>query len=357
MKLYKIPIYLYQIITRKRTLKIFLEKNTEPIVEEDAENIFFYKKIECASPNTNIFSKLISIDGIAGFAGSSAITDFLGEFSNCTSIGGVDIRENPDRGIDNSYECDFFRDAYGVYELEKICYFDDDRIQDEAIRAFIKKVITNYKSYISFYNDFYLDESRKFINDILDFRFEWTGNFQNYFVKKLSVNEYREKAKKYIYNLISNIPSKEYLILDNLASITNPKQDVLKDYFGDVKILASYRDPRDLFTAARNLSGNDWVPKDPIIFVKWYKWYFERFNYNNNSNVLLIRFEDFVFKYEEISLKIRNFINLDEGNHDLKFKFFNPDISKNNIGIYKNYHDQNAIKCIEENLSDYIYRG
>ena len=94
-----------------------------------------------------------------------------------------------------------------------------------------------------------------------------------------------------------------------MASITNPKQDVLKDYFGDVKILASYRDPRDLYIAARNLSGNDWVPKDPIIFVKWYKWYFERFNYSNNSNVLLIRFEDFVFKYEEISLKIRNFIN------------------------------------------------
>ena len=36
-------------------------------------------------------------------------------------------------------------------------------------------------------------------------------------------------------------------------------------------------------------------------------------------------------------------------------KFFNPEKSKNNIGIYKNYNDKEAIKYIEDNLKEFCY--
>lgn len=307
--------------------------------------------------NKKKFKKLISIDGIAGFAGSSAITDFLGEFSNVTSIGGVDMKENPYRGTSNSFEFDFFRDAHGIYELEKICYFEDDRIQDGAIRDFIELVNKNNKcKHISFYQDDYLIKTKEFLNEIIDFTVDWDYPLLNYFVKKLSVTQYRKIAAKYLKSLLETIPSEEYLVMDNMASITNPKPDIISDYFGDIKILASCRDPRDIYTAARNLPGNDWVPADPEIFVKWYENYWHKFQYQKNKNVLFIRFEDFIFDYDKTSAKITKFLGLSDSNHINKFTYFNPKISINNIGIYKTYKDQNAIKYIEKNLSKMLYK-
>ena len=149
--------------------------------------------------------------------------------------------------------------------------------------------------------------------------------------------------------------SKEYLVLDNLASIVVPDSNILNDYFGKYKLLASWRDPRDLNTAARNLSGNDWVPKDPEAFVKWYKWYITRYLSVKNDNLLLSRFEDFVYHYEETSKKICDFLKLSQKNQEKKFAYFNQKISINNIGLYKNYSDQKAIDYITTNLKKYLY--
>ena len=59
--------------------------------------------------------------------------------------------------------------------------------------------------------------------------------------------------------------------------------------------------------------------------------------------------------YETISKKIMDFVGLEEKEHVKKFAYFNPEISRNNIGIYKKYKDQAAIKIIEDELSEYLY--
>ena len=51
-------------------------------------------------------------------------------------------------------------------------------------------------------------------------------------------------------------------------SVGRPENGMLKDYFGDYKVLMNYCDPRDVYARARLQPGNDWVPVNPEIFVK-----------------------------------------------------------------------------------------
>lgn len=356
MNLLKFPIYLHQLVSGQRKIKVTFEK------VEKIENFGSYlldKNFNSTNNNNSIYKQMIAVDGIAACAGSSAITDFFGEFSNCTALGGVDENENPERGQENSYELDFFRDYHGILELEKICDFDGNRILHGNIKDFIKLVEKNYKSGIKFYGEYYLAQTQIFLKQLLDFYFPLNSKDNEYFVKKISKEEYRKIAHNYIKALLDNVSSKDFLVLDNLCSISNPDKDVLSDYFDNYKIITSIRDPRDLYTTIRTYPAFEltFVPKDPHIFVKYYKWYAERYQYKNNPNVKLIRFEEFVFDYDRVASEIIDFCNLDAKNHIKKFAYFNPDKSKNNIVVYKNYKDQDAIRIIESELKEYLYEG
>ena len=356
MKIKKIPIYISQLITGKRRIHISFENNIENDKNKFAIDLLTTKYPDLEK-NTQVYKKLVGIDGICACSGSSAITDFLGEFSSCTSIGGVDSKENPGRGSDNTFEVDFFRDAHGVYELEKICDFDCNRICGGAITDFIELVEQNTKVCKHFYNQQYLKSTQDFLLNILDLFFTWDKVTNCFYVKKLSKEQYRQIAKKYLLSILENIPSKETLVLDNLLSITNPKDDVLTQYFGQYKLLLSIRDPRDVYTTARSYPTFDlgYIPKDPYDFVKYYKWYLARNNFKDNPNTMIVQFEDFVSNYDDVSKRIMQFVDLKEDEHVSKFAYFNPEISKNNIGIYKTYKDQDAIRIIEKELSDYLY--
>lgn len=360
MKLYKIPLYLADFISGKRKIKVSFEYKKQEKTEETAPLNFaidlLEKHFEIQKKNEAVYSQLIGIDGICAGSGSSAITDYLGEFSTCTSIGGVDENENPARGGENGYEVDFFRDAHGVLELEKICDFDNTRICETAIKEFIDLVEKNYTTMNHFYNDTYLKNTQTFLHQLLDLYFSWNStNF--FYVKKLSKEEYRAIAKKYILSILQTIPSKDNLVLDNIFSISNPQDKILSDYFGNYKLLVSIRDPRDLYTSARTYPPFDFgvVPKDPYVFIKYFKYKINLYNIKENKNLKLIQFEEFVQNYEKVSKEIRDFLGLNESDHIKKFEYFNPDISKNNVGIYKNYSDQESIKIIEEGLKDYLY--
>ena len=100
MKFKKIPQYIKNIISGETKIRLDIQHKSKEL----AESIFEMSPSSKGKENSSPYSKLVAIDGIAGFAGSSAITDFLAEFSECTVYGGVDMRENPDRGEENNYE-------------------------------------------------------------------------------------------------------------------------------------------------------------------------------------------------------------------------------------------------------------
>lgn len=356
MNIKNIPIHLVKILTGKEKINISLvQQSKEKAIPLDG--VCFYDNIENMEVLNNHFKSLVAIDG-CGFSGSSAVTDFLAEFNNMTSIGGVDLRENPDRGIDNCFEFDFFRDANSIFELEKICYSNVGRIRDKAIHNFIKVCNDYYNSGISCFDDFFYNEAKKFIKNITDYTIQCSPEWISYVPKRLTVKEYRNYAKQFLLSVLNNISKNDILVVDNLMAISDPNVELLKDYFGDFKIIYVYSDPRDVYARARLEPGNDWVPKAPDIFVKFFLRVFPNYlqkSKENNSPILCISFDEFCNHYENVSKEIMGFLDLNEEDHIYKFKFFNPNISINNTRVYKKLENQEPIKYIYEQLKEYCY--
>lgn len=344
----------------KHVAKITLGKEKIKFIPTSDEKLFsnvFYENIDEAklvSKNQNYFKQLAAIDGV-GFSGSSAVGDFLGEFDNCTSLGGVDMRENPDRGAENSYEIDFLRDPGSLIDLEKICYSNIHRLKNDAIHRFIKVCKEYYENDIPIFDEYFYEHSKSFLKNIISYSFRDAPENITYYPKKLTVQQYRSYAKEFMSAFLQNIPSKDFLICDNLASVGRPDTGFIKDYLGDCKVLFNYCDPRDVYARARLQPGNDWVPVDPEIFVKNWKEEVAPALNDTDSNMLVTNFDDFCNEYENQAKKIMDFLGLEESNHTNKFKYFNPNISINNTGVWKKLENQKAIEYIFENLKEFCY--
>ena len=354
MSFYSFCKHIAKVILKRE--KISFVSNSPQKNDFENETVFYadLDETKLVSKNKSPYKNLIAIDGV-GFSGSSAIGDFLGEFSNCTSLGGVDPRENPDRGIENFFEIDFLREIGGLLDLEKICYTNCGRIRDDAVHQFIKVCRRYYEGGIYFFDDYFYELSKKFVNDITSYAYFDSPSHISYVAKRLSVEEFREKARNFMLSILKNIPSKEYLVCDNLTAIGRPDKGILKDYLGDYKVLMSYSDPRDIYARARLSGGNDWVPSDPEIFVKnWNQNAVPCIN-NNDKNTLVTYFDDFCNNYESESKRIMDFLGLDEKDHIEKFKYFNPKISINNTQVWKKLDNQKPIDYIFANLKEFCY--
>lgn len=338
----------------KHLIKVLLKRETVYFRSNKLDSIDIFTTPDIKNINTKKYTQIVGIDGI-GFSGSSAITDFLAEFSDCTVYGGVDMKENPDRGIENSYEVDFFRDPYGVLELEKICNNNVTRIRNKAISDFIELTKNNYLSNCPLYDTYYLSETRKFLESLIDYIIPIKENVKTYVPKKLSVSEYRSIAKSYIKNFLEGIESEKNLILDNVMSIGEGNTPLLSDYFGNFKLIYVYCDPRDIYARARLFPGNDWVPVDPQLFCKFFLREFPLYLHNQNQNILCVSFDEFCQKYDKVSIQIMNFLGLSEKEHIHKYKYFNPSISVNNTKVYKKLENQEPIDYIYKNLKEYCW--
>lgn len=175
-----------------------------------------------------------------------------------------------------------------------------------------------------------------------------------YSLKKLSPKEYRKIASNYLLSFLKTIESKEFLVLDQALSTPIPNIEQKNDLMGDFKLVCVYRDPRDVF-ATGIILNEAWIPKDPNTFVKWYLKYTGSYIDEKHPNLLIIRFEDFVLQYDKTATQILNFIHNDNKHHQSKKKYFDPERSKKNIGIYKTLANQDEINYIEEQLRKYCY--
>ena len=343
--------HMVKVILKKETLqfeKNYMSKKLPLIFFEDLNEELLVSK------NERVYKTLIAIDG-PGFSGSSAVTDLLGEFSNCTSLGGVDLRENPERGSENCYEVDFFREVNGIYDLERICYTNVGRIRDFAVKSFIKVCYDYYNSGISFYDDLFLNQAKLFVKNITDFTIKISDTEVTYVPKNLTVEEYRKIAQEFLLSFIKNIPSNDYLILDNLMSISRPDIKTLHEYFGDFKLIYVTCDPRDIYARARLQPGNDWVPVDPVIFVKSWNRVPVKYIHTNDNSLLCVSFDDLCNNYEQTKLKLIDFLNLEVSKHERKLSFFNPEVSIHNTKVWKKLLNQEPIDYIYSKLKEYCY--
>ena len=338
------------------------------------------------NPNSN-YEHLICITGF-GNSGSGTVIDYLSEFNNTTVFGGYDLDSGGPESkasYSKSIEIDFLRKSMGVYALEGIVGSKNHFYNHMLITLFITNSEYNYRGG-GFYNDKYMEETRKFIENITDYKTEseycgreftpdlsffsysygdyknlespLIANFANphylYFTKNLTRSEFRKYAAEYIHNLLLGVESKPYLVLDQFISDGNPNLETHMEYCGNLYEIAVYRDPRDVYVSG--IIGNEaWIPHNPVDFVKWYRQRVEQYVETPHQNRLLIRFEDMVMDYKHTTDKIQSFLRLSTDAHVKKHGYFDPALSSKNIGIYQSFDDQLSIQIIEQELQKYCY--
>jgi hypothetical protein len=338
--------------------------------------MFDYKIVSCAS---------------FGNTGSGVITDYLSEF---------DCIHNP-----GDYEFRFLHDYGGVSTLEDCLVYNYHRQNsDIAIQNFIK-YINLYgkccfgKQYEKYFNGQFKKKSYEFLDKITDVCWDgsWGGqmilsSFIHYPIFKHKVlprllnflllgkhhskytprdvmyysnpsSEYfSECVKEYINKLCFIIDPKNkytYLYFDQLVPSINIERYF--KYFDSLHVIVVDRDPRDLYLDNLLNWQTSWIPSDLNKFIILYKKIRQKLPYEKeNPNVLRIKFEDTVYKYNDFSKKINTFLSLKESEHKSPKTRFNPDVSVKNTQLWKTQKTTvditKIVKTIEDNLGDYCYQ-
>ncbi len=349
--------------------------------------IYYQNPIYPPPPNCT-YNKVISTYGF-GCSGSGVLIDLISECDNTTVYGGYDVLGGSSLALDKNIpkiEIDILRRCGGLFDLEN--YFKGNRINSNM---YILRFINTMEYFYSFedlliYNDKFMELTYEFIDRIADkievedalagdpaykaqsinrkiyknlsYPFLYDGikrTRYSYKIKDLTLDEFYEEARIYLHKFLKTIKSKEFLFLDFIFADGTGDFERYNKYIENCKIIGVYRDPRDVYVEGIQ-TNEPWIPHDKIEFVKWYKSHeINKFININHPNFLLLRFEDFIYKYEETVSKALNFYGIDKSHHIAPKSQFRPEYSIKNTCLYKNWQDTESIEYIFDNLKEYCY--
>ena len=329
-----------------------------------------FHKGRASSPRFT-YKRLIFSCGF-GWSGSGAVGDLLREYAPVTSI---------------PIEFDLARAAGGLYNLEKA--FDTCNIfeRDAVFRIFMTLVDSVYTNSREFYDDRFLDETKSFLEGLIDYVTKSSIEFEHcphlralgtrairrifgldsivneksiFFLKEMSVLEYRKLAAKYIRAILSQVEARDCLLMDQGCADCSADLDRFGDYFGPFKAIYTYRDPRDVFASAylacQRGEERGHIPSDPAVFVRWYKRALEPFRGISHPNLMLVRFEDLVIDSDKVIQQIESFLGFTKSDHVHANTLFVPEEScAVSMGLWRDFPDQNQIHYIGERLSEFCF--
>lgn len=321
-------------------------------------------------------------------SGSSAVTDLISEYSDVKSL--------------TDYEFRFIHDPDGISELEYNLVENFNRHNSGHALKRYKKIVDYHsahfftKRYEPFFDNKWKKISYEYIDSLTDFNFKGFWDFDFYdrggkyeFWHKFPLRVLRKTVwRKHPDNELNLLPkeitmashpteekflkcTREYtdklmraankenmpiLMVDQILPSSNLKRHVR--YFNNIQAIIVDRDPRDVFLIAKYEWKSLIVPHDVETFCKWFAYtHSTQSEEIKNDNVLLIHFEDLIYKYEETRDKIIKWVGLSEDKHINPRKYFNPDISIKNTRRWEQ-HPEYAEEAayIAEKLPQYIYK-
>ena len=343
--------------------------------------------------------KVIDISGF-GHSGKGAFSDLLREF---------EAYYVPHA----NFEFNLLRIQGGILDLRNSLVENWSPIRsDAAIRRFLKLIkrigpkadlrfpkslfYSNGMNYDSFFNQKFSLISKKYIDKLIDYSYDgdwpfpmvdaspfkqFNQRFLSFFgIKKVFLNRVYVSSprnfdiitKNYLDELLSEISNESFnnLILHNAFEPFNPVKSLR--LFNNARSIIVQRDPRDIFCSAINPDHGyrpnyevdyHWQLKRNFLrtdsideFIKRQKIYYDSVNYVNHERILRIRYEDLILNYNKTLKIVYDFVGENKENHVNKFKYFNPDLSKKNIGIWKNYEKVEEINLIYNELKEYCYK-
>ncbi len=322
--------------------------------------------------------KVICLTGF-GHSGSGAVADLLSEYEGVTVQGFVD--KNGSLRQDAGMEFDILRHSGGFFDLENAVMTTNPFLQDAAIKCFMSLVAYYYYDSRCYYREHLLSESRRFLEKIVacvcptpsgfeynphlkmlgdkgfDLFYGRSNSQQAIFtIRKMSRDEYRTIVRQFMSGMLPNMANTEYLMLDQIVSDCTADIDRYEEYLGPIKLIAVYRDPRDVFVTGINLN-EDWIPHEVETFVRWYRRQLEPYLRLSHNDFRLFRFEDLVLKYDEMVVDIEKFLGIDPKSHTRRHAAFNPEVSQKNIGLHRKFSNEKSVAAITESLREYCFNG
>ncbi len=328
--------------------------------------------------------KFLDLSGFQ-FTGKAAVHDLISEFDGFFTPG-------------QRVEFDLIRVKDGLSDLEDALINWSPIRSDAAIRRFLRVVarMSNGASGISRFFDpgfgyskrypNFVKRTQEFIDSLTKEKWEvyWPyhliemSRFQVFRFKILrkifgdttnmtyylaSEENFYKEIKSYLYDLLTNgVNSKKYhtIIMNNAFEGFNPAK--YHKYFNHVKSIIVDRDPRDVFVIMNGYSlwSNDHYNSkrrrarqfDVKMFINRCNIYRAHRSQTLSDNILSLNFEDLIADYEQTVESIYHFLNISPNEHNQKMKYFNPNTSVSNVGVWKTYPDQQSIRMIEDALFD-----
>ena len=333
--------------------------------------------------------KYLTCTGFGG-SGSSVISDLMKEFSNVKSCGSefemslayaVDGISDLQHYIVDDFERN--KTAEGIYRFRRLAK-SLSKVYSYYLQSDFDKHINNYLDNIievKWKGENYLHQLRyNRLERYLFYHLPITvqGRIRTFFPPKdsyertakikrklpieLSISEdlFFESTRRLFTNLLTSYDPDfryEYLCVDQLVPAYNFKR--YSKYFDNLRIVVVDRDPRDLYLLNKLFWDEGWIPSGDVdTFIKWYQMtrsYLSR-DLEESSNVVLFKFEDFIFNYENTINKVLLFLDIDPSKHIMKREYFNPDVSLKNTKLWEKYQNYIVdIKQIECELGIYCY--
>ena len=320
--------------------------------------------------------------------GSSAVTDYVSEFRGVDSLTNDEFR--------------FIQDPDGIDDLRYHLVDNHNRHNAGHALKRYKKLVDFYsgnalgRKYSIWFGEQWKSISYEYIDSLVDFSYKgwWMYDLYDkgkiYYFRKRIINyllhktvwkgnpdrvfntmkheitycshptekEFITKTKLYIEKLFSTVASStdSTIMVDQIVPPSNIKR--YSCYFEDIKVVVVDRDPRDLYCCEKYLWKDGIIPYDDVkVFCEWYKYTRNhRLHEVYENNVLLIQFEDLIYRYESTTAQLREFLGLKESDHYRMGFVFKPEVSINNTQLWEKYPgSEKDIKYIENELNGYWY--
>lgn len=324
------------------------------------------------------------IVGACGFGstGSSVVTDYLKEYNNFQVLDQIEFTWVS--GVDGLIDLDF-------HVNHPHCRTADSMMAIDRYRTMCNNGIKKFKC-VGVPREKLINLTNEFLDSIITTSWQWNIHGPKNLVDRIrrsiytrfsivpkwevkhgrhwegypletvnlsvSPQDFDEKAKRHVREILLAMGAdfSQPIILDQPFAGNNP-QACFK-FFDDPYAVVVDRDPRDnyVFAKTKLLGRFHLMPINRVEdFVKYYRALRKNQPYTQtHERVLSMKFEDFVYHYDEATAKLREFFGLPDNPNPKSI--FDPAISMPNTQVWKRYPQfARDIEYIEKELPEYLF--
>ena len=231
---------------------------------------------------------------------------------------GEDFRKVVDKYLENLTNLTFMGMSYGVDTLFT-------RQLNQRIKFLRRSSLTNDTMYVAknLKHEDFIRYTKMFVNDLAD----------------ICLEKYNKKS---------------FVFDEGFVSLSLYK--VLKYLPEDSKVVTVIRDPRDVYSELKRTSDKwmfqpnkieDFIEYQRAMFLRWE----DQKSICDSSRFLELKFDELIINYENSVHKIFNFLKIDRKLHTSPKSKLNPNISKKNVGCWKNNLSVEEINLFNTKLS------